>query len=86
MNEFKLKDLINAEAFAAPNWHGDLVSLRDDLDPLIAQGYAVTLFSGTPKGAAALTRDQMCIRDRSCKTVMSSSVQKFSQTFFCPLG
>ena len=24
---------------------------------MIAQGYAVTLFSGTPKGAAALTRD-----------------------------
>ena len=57
MNEFKLKDLINTEAFAAPNWNGDLASLREDLDPLIAQGYAVTLFSGTPKGAAALTRD-----------------------------
>ena len=26
MNEFKLKDLINAEAFAAPNWGGDLAS------------------------------------------------------------
>ena len=59
MNEFKLKDLINAEAFAAPNWNGDLISLREDLDPLIAQGYAVTLFSGTPKGAAALTRDRI---------------------------
>ena len=40
MNEFKLKDLINVEAFAAPNWGGDLASLREDLDPLIAQGYA----------------------------------------------
>ena len=48
MYEFKLKDLINAEAFAAPNWNGDLASLREDLDPLIAQGYAVTLFAGTP--------------------------------------
>ena len=57
MNEFKLKDLVNAEAFAAPNWNGDLASLREDLDPLLAQGYAITLFSGTPKGAAALTRD-----------------------------
>ena len=37
MNEFKLKDLINVEAFAAPNWGGDLASLREDLDPLIAQ-------------------------------------------------
>ena len=26
MNEFKLKDLINVEAFAAPNWGGDLAS------------------------------------------------------------
>ena len=49
MNEFKLKDLINVEAFAAPNWGGDLASLREDLDPLIAQGYAVTLFSGPPR-------------------------------------
>ena len=57
MNEFKLKDLVNAEAFAAPNWGGDLASLREDLDPLVAQGYAVVLFAGTPKGAAALTRD-----------------------------
>ena len=57
MNEFKLKDLINAEAFAAPNWGGDLASLREDLDPLVEQGYAIALFAGTPKGAAALTRD-----------------------------
>ena len=57
MNECKRKDLINAEAFAAPNWGGDLASLREDLDPLVQQGYAVTLFAGTPKGAAALTRD-----------------------------
>lgn len=57
MNEFRLKDLINAEAFAAPNWSGDLASLREDLDPLLAQGYSVALFTGTPKGAAALTRD-----------------------------
>ena len=49
MNEFKLKDLINAEAFAAPNWNGDLASLREDLDPLIAQGYAVTLFPERPR-------------------------------------
>ncbi len=38
MNEFKLKDLINAEAFAAPNWGGDLASLREDLDPLMGAG------------------------------------------------
>ena len=33
MNEFQLKALINAEAFAAPNWGGDMASLREDLDP-----------------------------------------------------
>ena len=71
MNEFKLKDLINAEAFAAPNWNGDLASLREDLDPLIAQGYAVTLFAGTPKGAAALTRD---LADKGYAVSMSRDV------------
>ena len=72
MNEFKLKDLINAEAFAAPNWNGDLASLREDLDPLIAQGYAVTLFAGTPKGAAALTRD---LADKGYAVSMSRDVR-----------
>ena len=72
MNEFKLKDLINAEAFAAPNWSGDLASLREDLDPLIAQGYAVTLFAGTPKGAAALTRD---LADKGYAVSMSRDVR-----------
>ena len=72
MNEFKLKDLINVEAFAAPNWGGDLASLREDLDPLIAQGYAVTLFSGTPKGAAALTRD---LTDKGYSVSMSRDVR-----------
>lgn len=57
MNGFKLKELINADAHAAPNWGGDLAALREDLDPLVQQGYAVALFAGTPKGAAALTRD-----------------------------
>ena len=72
MNEFQLKDLINAEAFAAPNWGGDLASLREDLDPLIAKGYAVTLFAGTPKGAAALTRD---LADKGYSVSMSRDVR-----------
>ena len=72
MNEFQLKDLINAEAFAAPNWGGDMASLREDLDPLIAQGYAVTLFAGTPKGAAALTRD---LADKGYSVSMSRDVR-----------
>lgn len=72
MNEFKLKDLINAEAFAAPNWGGDLASLREDLDPLVQQGYAVALFAGTPKGAAALTRD---LADKGYAVSMSRDVR-----------
>ena len=72
MNEFKLKDLVNAEAFAAPNWGGDLASLREDLDPLVAQGYAVVLFAGTPKGAAALTRD---LADKGYAVSMSRDVR-----------
>ena len=72
MNEFKLKDLINAEAFAAPNWGGDLASLREDLDPLVQQGYAVTLFAGTPKSAAALTRD---LADKGYAVSMSRDVR-----------
>ena len=72
MNEFQLKALINAEAFAAPNWGGDMASLREDLDPLIAQGYAVTLFAGTPKGAAALTRD---LADKGYAVSMSRDVR-----------
>ena len=54
------------------NWGGDLASLREDLDPLIAQGYAVTLFSGTPKGAAALTRD---LTDKGYSVSMSRDVR-----------
>ena len=72
MNEFKLKDLINAEAFAAPNWGGDLASLREDLDPLVEQGYAIALFAGTPKGAAALTRD---LADKGYAVSMSRDVR-----------
>ena len=72
MNEFQLKALINAEAFAAPNWGGDMASLREDLDPLIAQEYAVTLFAGTPKGAAALTRD---LADKGYAVSMSRDVR-----------
>lgn len=72
MNEFRLKDLINAEAHGAPNWAGDLASLQEDLDPLLAQGFAVALFAGTPKGAAALTRD---LADKGYAVSMSRDVR-----------
>ncbi|MGN0707273.1 MAG: transcription-repair coupling factor [Faecalibacterium sp.] len=72
MNEFRLKDLINADAHAVPNWGGDLASLREDLDPLLRQGYAVVLMAGTPKGAAALTRD---LADKDYSVSMSRDVR-----------
>ena len=72
MNEFKLKDLINAEAHVSPSWNGELRSLLEDLDPLVKQGYAVTLYSGTPKGAAALTRD---LTDKGYTVSMSRDIR-----------
>ena len=72
MNDFRLKELINAEGHAAPNWNGELRTLTEDLDPLIQQGYAVTLYCGTPKGAAALTKD---LSDRGYTVSMSRDVR-----------
>ena len=72
MNEFKLKALINAEAHLAPSWNGELRALLEDLDPLVSQGYAVTLYTGTPKGAAALTRD---LADKGYAVSMSRDVR-----------
>ena len=72
MNEFKLKALINAEAHLAPSWNGELRALLEDLDPLVKQGYAVTLYTGTPKGAAALTRD---LADKGYAVSMSRDVR-----------
>ena len=72
MNEFKLKALINAEAHLAPSWNGELRALLEDLDPLVSQGYAVTLYTGTPKGAAALTRD---LADKGYAVSMSRDIR-----------
>ena len=72
MNEFQLKDLINAEAHASPNWNGDLRTLTEDLGPLVEQGFAVALFAGTPKTAAALTRD---LADKGYAVSMSRDVR-----------
>ena len=72
MNDFRLKELINAEGHAAPNWNGELRTLTEDLDPLIQQGFAVTLYCGTPKGAAALTKD---LSDRGYTVSMSRDVR-----------
>ena len=72
MNEFKLKDLINAESHVSPSWNGELRSLLEDLDPLVKQGYAVTLYTGTPKGAAALTRD---LTDKGYSVSMSRDLR-----------
>ncbi len=72
MNEFKLKELVNAEAHVAPGWSGEMRALVEDLDPLVRQGYAVTVFCGTPKGAAALARD---LAERDYTVSMSRDVR-----------
>ena len=73
MNEFKLKDLINVEAFAAPNWGGDLASLREDLDPLIAQGYAgYPLLRHPQRVPPPVTRD---LTDKGYSVSMSRDVR-----------
>ncbi len=59
MPDVRLKELVDSPAHTLPNWGGTVDALGEDLDPLIAQGYAVTLLAGTPKGAAALARDLM---------------------------
>jgi transcription-repair coupling factor (superfamily II helicase) len=71
MNEFRLKDLINADAHVLPNWSGNLAALLEDLEPLLQQGYAAAIYAGTPKGAAALTRD---LADRGLAVSMSRDV------------
>lgn len=49
MNEFKLKDLINAEAFAAPNWNGDLASLRRIWTPSLRRAMPSPCFPERPR-------------------------------------
>ena len=57
MNGVRLKELVDTPAHALPNWNGELGALLEDLDPLVKQGYFVTILAGTGKGAAALTKD-----------------------------
>ena len=45
MNEFKLKDLINAEAFAAPNWNGDLSDIKPG-DYVVHQSHGIGMYAG----------------------------------------
>lgn len=68
MPEFRLKELVDAVAHAVPAWGGSLAELSEDLDPLLKQGYAVTLLGGTAKGANALARD---LSDRNYRVTLS---------------
>ena len=71
LHGYRLKDLIDTPAHALPNWSGELALLVEDLDPLLAQNYAVTLLAGTPKGASALCCDLI---DRGYSVSMSRDV------------
>ena len=57
MNGVRLQELVDVPAHQLPGWSGEVAALTEDLDPLVKEGYAVTVLAGTPKGAAALTRD-----------------------------
>ena len=57
MPEIKLKDIVNAPAYAHPPFSGEVASLAEDLEPLTRQGYVVELLAGTPRAAAALAKD-----------------------------
>ena len=70
--DFRLCELVDAAAHALPAWGGDVAGLTGDLDPLVKQGFAVTVLCGTPKGAAALTRD---LADRGYAVSMSRDVR-----------
>ena len=52
-----LKDLVNAAAHPLPPWPGELGALTEDLKPMTAGKYAVTVLTGTPRAAEALCRD-----------------------------
>ena len=72
MNEFKLKDLINAEAFAAPNWNGDWPPCGRTWTRSLPKGMPSPCFPAAPKGAAALTRD---LADKGYSVSMSRDVR-----------
>ena len=72
MNGCRLKDLIDTPAYSLPSWNGELAMLTEELDPLLQEKYAVTLLTGTPKGAAALCRDLI---DRGYAVSLSRDVQ-----------
>ena len=52
-----LKDMINAAAHPLPAWAGEVATLAEDLRPLTAGGYAVTVLAGTARAAEAICRD-----------------------------
>ncbi|MBQ5754427.1 MAG: DEAD/DEAH box helicase, partial [Oscillospiraceae bacterium] len=55
--DLKLRDLLDLPCHPLPSWGGEVAALMEDLQPLLQQGYAVTLMAGTEKGAAALAKD-----------------------------
>ncbi len=57
ISDLPLNTIINAPAHALPNWNGEVASLVEDLDPLVKQGYCITLLVGTAKAATALSKD-----------------------------
>ncbi len=55
--DLTLREMVDLPCHALPSWGGEVATLREDLEPLLQQGYAVTVMAGTERGAAALAKD-----------------------------
>ncbi len=55
--DLPLREVVNAAAHSLPAWAGEVTALVDDVKSLVAQKYAVRVFAGTQRAAAALARD-----------------------------
>jgi transcription-repair coupling factor (superfamily II helicase) len=52
-----LAENINVMVHGLPPWRGDVVSLAEELRPLVGSGYFCAVLAGTPRAATALIRD-----------------------------
>ncbi len=55
--DVKLAETIVMQSHALPPWPGDLATLTEELHLLMEQKYACVVLAGTPRAAAALSRD-----------------------------
>ena len=56
-HDIRFADLITINPVQTSSFSGELQLLKEDAQPLLAEGYAVVVLAGTPKSAAALAHD-----------------------------